>query len=49
MIAPRDSDLADQTLAEIISVIYASASLWHKHTLMEMQTLYGNALCNVLY
>jgi len=48
MIAPSDSDLADQTQAEIISVIYACVSLWHKHALMEMQSLYGNALYNDL-
>lgn len=36
MIAPSDSDLADQTQPEIISVIYASVSLWHKHPFMEM-------------
>lgn len=48
MIAPSDSDLADQTQAEIISVIYARVSLWHKHALMEMQSLYGNTLYNDL-
>lgn len=48
MIAPSDSDLADQTQAEIISVIYACVSLWHKHALMEMRSLHGNALYNDL-
>lgn len=48
MIAPSDSDLADETQAEIISVIYACVSLWHKHALMEMQSLYSNALYNDL-
>lgn len=36
MIAPLDSDLADQTQPEIIGVIYAPASLWHKRTFMKM-------------
>lgn len=48
MIAPSDSDLADETQAEIISVIYACVSLWHKHALMEMHSHYSYALDNDL-
>lgn len=48
MIAPSDSDLVDQT-QEIISVIYACVSLWQKHTLMEMPSLYGKCAFIMIY
>lgn len=48
MIAPWDSDLADQTRAEIIRVIYASVSLWHKHAFMEMHSLDDDVVYNDL-